>query len=67
MVEAIIQEGIRNKELKNLDVKISTMALFGMCNWASTWYRPHGRLSIDEIAQVISSIYLEGMASPANK
>lgn len=64
MVESIIQEGIENKEFKKFDSKISTMALFGICNWATTWLRPNGRLPIDEIAEIFSTIYLEGLCCP---
>jgi len=61
MVASILQEGMKNKEFKNLDLTISTMALFGICNWATTWLKVNGRLSIDEIAEILSTIYLEGL------
>ena len=61
MVELIIKEGITSGEFKSFDSKISTMALFGICNWATTWLKPHGKLSVDEIADAFSAIFLEGL------
>jgi len=64
MVETIIQEGVANKEFKDLDSKISVLAFFGICNWATNWLRPRGRLSVDEISDILSEIFLEGFCRP---
>jgi len=64
MVETIIQKGIANKEFKNLDSRISALALFGICNWATNWLKPRGRLSIDEISDILSEIFLQGLCRP---
>ncbi|MBL8393131.1 MAG: TetR family transcriptional regulator [Candidatus Accumulibacter sp.] len=42
------------------------LLLFGMLNWGGQWYRPDGRLSLDEIAEAAADLLLEGaIARPA--
>jgi AcrR family transcriptional regulator len=38
-----------------------TMLLFGMVNWMFTWMKPHGALSYDEMAPVVSDLFLGGL------
>jgi AcrR family transcriptional regulator len=40
-----------------------TMVLFGMINWTFTWLRPDGELTYDDMAEVVSDIFLHGVAS----
>ncbi|HEY8341831.1 MAG TPA: TetR/AcrR family transcriptional regulator [Calditerricola sp.] len=62
MFEETIREAIRRGEFRaNLDPKLTTLGLFGMCNWMYRWYRPDGPLSDSEIAEHFLSILLHGM------
>ena len=38
-----------------------TMLLFGMVNWMFTWMKPQGRLSYDDMAPVVSDLFLGGL------
>jgi AcrR family transcriptional regulator len=38
-----------------------TFAFFGLCNWIPSWYRPEGRLEIDEIFQVNFTLFMDGV------
>jgi AcrR family transcriptional regulator len=44
------------------DPTLAAYALFGMMNWIYTWYRPGGRVSIDELADRFSDLFLHGLA-----
>lgn len=62
MFEATIREAVDRGEFRaDLDPKVATLALFGMCNWMYRWYRPDGPLSDAEIAERFLSILLRGM------
>lgn len=62
MFEATIREAVDRGEFRaDLDPKLATLALFGMCNWMYRWYRPDGPLSDAEIAERFLSILLRGM------
>ncbi len=46
---------------KTLEVPLA-MVLFGMINWTFTWLRPDGRLTYDDMAQVVSEVFLHGVS-----
>ena len=50
LFEDIIREGVRKREFVAADVKISALAILGMCNWLFEWYRPRGRLNPEKLA-----------------
>lgn len=40
------------------DTGVAALAIGGLVSWAYVWYRPHGRLTIDELADTISNLIL---------
>lgn len=61
LTENIIAEGIRAGEFHNIDPPIATLAILGMCNWASRWYRKDGRLSTEAIERIFWQIVFFGL------
>src|SRR3954467_7344327 len=41
------------------------MILFGMINWTFTWLRPDGKLTYEDMAPVVSEIFLSGVQPAA--
>ena len=41
-----------------------TMLFFGMINWTHTWFRPHGRVSAESLAEMAVEVMLVGLSSP---
>src|SRR5260370_30220767 len=42
------------------DLTVETYALFGMMNWIYNWYNPHGKLSVTELVDSITRLFLMG-------
>lgn len=61
MVEDIIRRGIGEGVFKPVDVRLATLALFGMCNWAHQWHRHEGPLRAREIAYQFWQLFLRGI------
>ena len=40
-----------------------TMLFFGMINWTHTWFRPHGRVSAESLADMAVEVMLRGLSS----
>lgn len=60
----ILEEAIAAGSLQSdLDPKIAMFGLLGMCAWVPRWYRRGGRLSMDEIADVLIRLFIEGMGT----
>ena len=67
LLEQIIQEGIANGDLNQVDSKMAAHAILGMCNWMYQWYSPNGRLSPPEIADIFADLVLKGLIAPHPK
>lgn len=58
----LLQQGVDAGELRSdLNVKVSGYAILGMCNWVYRWYNPHGTLSAEAIADIFTTLVLEGL------
>ncbi len=60
IVEDLYVEGVENGEFIDVDPHIATSTLLGASIWSYRWFDPEGELSIDEIAEGIARILLEG-------
>ena len=57
-----IQEQQRTKT--QVDLTVATYALFGMMNWIYNWYDPRGKLSVKQLVDNITRLFLSGFLSP---
>ena len=46
-----------------VDVTVATYALFGMMNWIYNWYDPRGKLSVENLVDNITRLFLSGFLS----
>src|SRR5207249_3473451 len=57
----------RNGQLKRnarrVDITVATYALFGMMNWIYNWYDPRGKLSVSQLVDNITRLFLSGFLS----
>jgi AcrR family transcriptional regulator len=44
-----------------LDKVVTTFGILAMMNWSYRWFKPDGRLSVEEVAENIASIFLNGI------
>jgi len=59
----ILKELSDSRESKRrVNLTVATYALFGMMNWIYNWYDPDGKLKVDELAQNLTQLFLEGFA-----
>jgi AcrR family transcriptional regulator len=65
LVVSVIEDGVRQGVFATPDPSITAMQVFGMCNYAWTWYRVDGRLSPEEIAEIFARNILTGLHHPA--
>jgi TetR/AcrR family transcriptional regulator, cholesterol catabolism regulator len=63
LVAGVFQEGIATGEFRQVDVRLATLALFGMCNWAYQWYKREGPLRTRDIAFVFWNIMINGISA----
>ena len=52
---------------KPVDLTVATYALFGMMNWIYNWYDPRGKLSVGQLVDNITRLFLSGFLAPAER
>lgn len=58
----LIREGAESGLLRaELDAGLTALAILGMLNWATQWYRQDGRAAPGEIGVVFASVALDGI------
>ncbi len=60
--EQIIEEGqVAGAFQLNVDPKIASFGILGMCNWLSQWYRPDGQYSYQHISTMFANMIADGL------
>ena len=61
----LVAAGVESGEFdRSLDGRVVVQAVLGMCNATGVWFRPDGRLTIQEVARIFSEIVLRGVRPP---
>lgn len=63
IMSGIIRRGQLSGELIECDVTLTTMQVFGMCNYVWTWYRPDQAASAEDIAAEFASNTVRGLGT----
>ena len=62
-VHEVVVRGVARGDFAVTDTHLTTLAFFGVCNWAYQWYRPGGASSPHEIAVSFWQCFLSGIAA----
>jgi TetR/AcrR family transcriptional regulator, cholesterol catabolism regulator len=65
VLSELLQEGSRAREFTIEDTRVAALAIGGMVSWAYTWYRPGGRLTIDELGKKLAHFALQMVGAQA--
>jgi AcrR family transcriptional regulator len=55
-INATLRDGVRRGDFEVADPEVTTVALLDMINGINSWYRPDGRLSIDQLADTYAEL-----------
>lgn len=66
LVETVVRRGMEQRTFRSDDPTLVTLQIFGMCNYAWTWYRPSGRLTVEDVAGSIIRTAMVGLQGPHN-
>ncbi len=53
-------QAARGHDAPKLDLTVATYALFGMMNWIYNWYDPRGQLSVNDLVDNLTRLFLSG-------
>lgn len=62
-VRRLIADGVRDGTFRDVDPKVTALAVLGAANWSVKWYRPGGRLPLWRIAASFADQLVRGLLS----
>ncbi|MEL6649295.1 MAG: TetR/AcrR family transcriptional regulator [Bacteroidota bacterium] len=60
----LIEEGKQKGIFRDIPAKFTTSALLAGISWIHRWYRPNGKMSIDDIGDNLTDFILAGLRNP---
>lgn len=63
MFEELYIEGVKAGVMRPLDPKLVSRTVLGACNWMYRWYRPDDARSIEELADAVTDMLMNGIAA----
>ena len=65
LVQEILELGVKRGEFRgDLDCRLATLALLGMCNAVSSWYGIEPRAGIERVADEFGKLLVDGLVIP---
>ncbi|RMH57729.1 MAG: TetR family transcriptional regulator [Deinococcus-Thermus bacterium] len=61
----IIEAGVKQGEFEVEDVRLAALFVLSALNWTYHWYRPEGKLTLEELAQAYSNLILRTLGTKA--
>ncbi|GAB1421317.1 TetR/AcrR family transcriptional regulator [Anaerolineales bacterium] len=61
LLRSVVKDGIQSGEFRATDPAIITKAMLGAHNWVGVWYRDAGRLSGDQVADIMIDFFIQSL------
>ncbi len=61
LLQGLLREGMEQGVFRQVDIKIASYALIAMCTEVATWFRPDGRLSVQQVIDIYSHMITDGI------
>ena len=61
MLQSLLREGMEHDIFRQVDVKVASYALIAMCTEVATWFRPDGRLSVQQVIDLYTQMISGGL------
>ncbi len=61
----IIREGVRQRQFRVKNAKVTVRIILGAINWLLRWYRSDGSLKVEEIVEAYIDFFFYGILAPA--
>jgi AcrR family transcriptional regulator len=61
---ALLDEGVASGDFHMRDTRMAGLAIGGMVSWAYVWYRPNGRLTLEQTSEALTDLILNLVGAP---
>ncbi len=64
LLQELLQDGIERGIFRPTDVKVTSYALIAMCTEVAVWFRPDGRLTVQQVIVMYREFITQGLLLP---
>jgi len=61
LLQDLLRNGVERGVFRNTDVKVVSYAIIAMCTEVAGWFRPDGRLSVQQVIDIYSQLMTQGL------
>jgi AcrR family transcriptional regulator len=61
LLQELLRDGMERGLFRQSDVKVVSYAIIAMCTEVATWFRPNGRLSVQQIIDIYTQMITQGL------
>lgn len=61
LLQELLRDGMDKGIFRQSDVKVSSYAIIAMCTEVATWFRPNGRLNVQQVIDIYSKMITQGL------
>jgi AcrR family transcriptional regulator len=61
LLQGLLREGMEQGIFRQVDIKVASYALIAMCTEVATWFRPDGRLSVQQVIDLYTRMITDGL------
>lgn len=61
LLQELLRDGMERGVFRQSDVKVSSYAIIAMCTEVATWFRPNGRLSVQQVIDIYTQMITQGL------
>lgn len=61
LLQELLRDGMERAVFRRCDVKVTSYAMIAMCTEVATWFRPDGRLSVQQVVIMYCQLITEGL------
>jgi AcrR family transcriptional regulator len=61
LLQELLRDGMEREVFRRCDVKVTSYAMIAMCTEVATWFRPDGRLSVQQVITMYCQLITEGL------
>lgn len=66
LLQEILRDGMERGVFRRCDVKVASYAIIAMCTEVATWFRPDGRLSVQQVIVIYRQLITQGLLLTAD-
>lgn len=64
LMQDLLRDGMEHGVFRPSDVKVTSYAVIAMCTEVASWFRPGGRLTVQQVIDIYCQIIMQGLLLP---